>query len=409
MQIIKPGYYDKFHCIAEKCSFTCCRDWHIGVDTATQEKWEKLSMPDIALPQLSATKDSQEQKLTEFLYYEEFCGKVIKLKEDGQCPFLQKDKLCSLVVKHGEEALSHTCHTFPRQEQEYANRIEYALSLGCPEVVDLLWQQGFDILSEDTKQTENTHIARYNEINIAIRDWFIEIMSDEKRSPQDAMNIIFYLALDLLEMGENIPKKTFQNYYHSNIVDRVGEAVANVEVDAYEAFTEQLEIFLDITENYRKKRMYAENIEPLAQLAQAYLDEDETDSEYRADTMRDEEKYTRSLTDMNHFEMVWKAQESKIRAILCEELYAETLTVSRNLYTMVQKLQWLAMEYAAIKTMFFLQWKQKGKLVYEDMRQLVVVLFRMMGYSEDDIGEYLENSFESVIWEWGYLALIMGR
>ena len=32
----------------------------------------------------------------------------------------------------------------------------------------------------------------------------------------------------------------------------------------------------------------------------------------------------------------------------------------------------------------------------------------MTGYDKEDIYEYLENSFEELIWDWGYLALIIG-
>ena len=37
----------------------------------------------------------------------------------------------------------------------------------------------------------------------------------------------------------------------------------------------------------------------------------------------------------------------------------------------------------------------------------IVVLTRMTGYEEEDILEYLENSFQSPIWEWGYFALLL--
>jgi len=33
----------------------------------------------------------------------------------------------------------------------------------------------------------------------------------------------------------------------------------------------------------------------------------------------------------------------------------------------------------------------------------------MTGYNEEDIFEYLENSFEDPLWDWGYFALILGR
>ena len=46
---------------------------------------------------------------------------------------------------------------------------------------------------------------------------------------------------------------------------------------------------------------------------------------------------------------------------------------------------------------------------YESIRQHMVILSRMTGYENDDIYEYLENSFESPIWDWGYFALIVGK
>lgn len=39
----------------------------------------------------------------------------------------------------------------------------------------------------------------------------------------------------------------------------------------------------------------------------------------------------------------------------------------------------------------------------------MVVISRMTGYEEDDIREYLENSFEELLWEWRYFALITGK
>ena len=31
------------------------------------------------------------------------------------------------------------------------------------------------------------------------------------------------------------------------------------------------------------------------------------------------------------------------------------------------------------------------------------------GYEDADIREYLENSFASPIWDWGYFALVVGK
>lgn len=35
MRIEYPDYYEKFHCLAEKCPDTCCKDWEVDVDEDT--------------------------------------------------------------------------------------------------------------------------------------------------------------------------------------------------------------------------------------------------------------------------------------------------------------------------------------------------------------------------------------
>lgn len=44
MKNYQPDYYNNFKCIADKCSITCCQEWKIAVDDATNRKWKKLSL-----------------------------------------------------------------------------------------------------------------------------------------------------------------------------------------------------------------------------------------------------------------------------------------------------------------------------------------------------------------------------
>lgn len=104
------------------------------------------------------------------------------------------------------------------------------------------------------------------------------------------------------------------------------------------------------------------------------------------------------------------------------QLYADSLKPEGNLEEMVVQVQWIAMEYAAIRHVVFLHWllsrgagicceegtSCKEEIFYEDVRDYIVVISRMTGYEEDDIYEYLQNSFEEMIWDWGYFALICG-
>ncbi len=62
---------------------------------------------------------------------------------------------------------------------------------------------------------------------------------------------------------------------------------------------------------------------------------------------------------------------------------------------------------AAIRHAAFLCWHREGALSYETMRSCMVILSRMLGYEDEDIWEYLENSFERLIWDWGYFALVV--
>lgn len=48
-------------------------------------------------------------------------------------------------------------------------------------------------------------------------------------------------------------------------------------------------------------------------------------------------------------------------------------------------------------------------MTYTMVRDYITVISRITGYDHSDIKEYLENSFESIIWEWGYLALVVGH
>ena len=89
MKIYQPDYYDKFQCTASKCPMTCCMQWRIAVDDETFHKWDEEWKKKV-------------KKVEE--------GRIIELKNDGMCPFLNEQKLCKIVLRDGEGAISETCH-----------------------------------------------------------------------------------------------------------------------------------------------------------------------------------------------------------------------------------------------------------------------------------------------------------
>ena len=99
------------------------------------------------------------------------------------------------------------------------------------------------------------------------------------------------------------------------------------------------------------------------------------------------------------------------RSFLANEMYSDLLAPDdTGTEHMLIRLQWTAIQYAAIRQALFLTYlpENAGTLSYESVRQALVILTRMTGYEEEDIYEYLENSFKSLLWDFGYLAFIMG-
>ena len=119
--------------------------WRIAVDDGTFFRWDEEWK--------SHVKQGED-------------GYVIALGQDGMCPFLNDEKLCKIVIRDGDQAISHTCQTFPREEHIYNGRIERALTPGCPAVLDLLWQQESFWLSlqsayeEDLDKSDNKGMVR---------------------------------------------------------------------------------------------------------------------------------------------------------------------------------------------------------------------------------------------------------
>lgn len=85
MKRIRPDYYDKFTCIADQCSITCCQEWKIGVDADTNRKWKKIFPPEDVLP--------QKKNLSAYTTKKDG-GRVIELTGEHKCPFLNENKLC---------------------------------------------------------------------------------------------------------------------------------------------------------------------------------------------------------------------------------------------------------------------------------------------------------------------------
>ena len=372
---IKTDYYDSFTCIAGKCSFNCCQEWKIAVDDDTYIKWNHLSL----------TKQNNDY-IDQYVKQKDGT-RVIALNEQKQCPFLNEQKLCNLVLNFGDEVLSETCAIFPRQIHEFADRKEYSLLPGCPEVVDLMNQQDKICFTKNLFDLDE-------DILLQIRTMMITIMQNQHFSISKSVMMIFYILLDIYQ-NKSVLKKEIDEYKDKAILKELSDTIDNMQFLSLDTFEENNELFLDIAENYRKQELYTSYLEPIAVIAE--------------NLSRDYDK-RKMIVQLQKFEKQFSSYEKLFRNYLVVEIFSNSLMPESDLESIVIMIQWIAMEYAIMRHSIFLSWLlgEEEKLSYTVVRNYIVVISRMMGYDQEDICEYLDKSFENLIWEWGYLALLIG-
>lgn len=125
-----PQYMQQFTCTGSKCEDTCCKGWNIHIDKKTYKKYNKIRDPKFK-KLMSARIKRNKGESSDFSYA------TIKLEENGDCPFLNTEKLCSIQMEYGGSYLSHTCNTYPRINNLVEQRAEQSASLSCPEAARL--------------------------------------------------------------------------------------------------------------------------------------------------------------------------------------------------------------------------------------------------------------------------------
>lgn len=382
MKNYQPDYYNKFKCIADKCSITCCQEWKIAVDDATNRKWMKLSF----------STDKLSEKSNNLSSYT--CCKdgslVIKLDENHRCPFLSKDKLCHLVMTYSDEVLSETCTLFPREIHRFSTHEERTLMPCCPAVIDLWCEKPitFPVISETTDNLSPAFL---------IRDNLIKLISDQGLSVEQALLDGLYILLELYK-NQPITKAHIQEYFSGHTLNELNTAMEDIHIPDEDTFIECNELLQDLSVNYRKEGLYTAFLKPLLTEACKYSN-----------------IYSQSDNNYMHFCSLLTDYDIVFRNYLANELFSdlispEAASTKKIIEHMIIKMQWIMIEYTAIRQSLFLWYSHNANspLTYETIREHIVIISRMTGYDDDDIREYLENSFAKLIWDWGYAALIMG-
>lgn len=396
MTQIRPDYYDRFSCTADQCPITCCQEWKISVDEHTNKCWKKLAPPADTIP--------AKTRLSAYTTFKDGT-RVIALNQDHRCPFLSKEKLCKLVLEHGDQVLSETCQVFPRETHTFDTHEEQSLMPCCPAVIDL-WKDcenlHFPEVSDQWFQTESDRNSAAldgssddvsDALLFQLRSKLIALMQRSDRTPSQALMESFYILLELYR-NDDWNEETLNDYFSESTLTELHKAIFSASPAPEDTIIEDNEILQDLAVNYQKEGLYQSYLNPVLADAEALAED------YGTETLtRQWETFLQSL----------KGFHPLLKNVLANELFSDLLIPGGDLENMLVQMQWMALEYAAVRQSLFLLWLQNGgqELTYEQVRDYLVILMRMTGYDEDDIYEYLENSFEELVWEWGYFALVV--
>ncbi len=127
MKTVAPDYYKDFKCIADRCRHSCCIGWEIDIDPETAEYYKNV-------------KGYLGEKLKASIITENAAAHFV-LSADERCPFLQKDGLCELICKLGENSLCSICSDHPRFRNFYADSTEIGLGLCCEAAAKLITEK----------------------------------------------------------------------------------------------------------------------------------------------------------------------------------------------------------------------------------------------------------------------------
>lgn len=386
--VVKPDYYDDFACIADRCTFSCCNDWTITVDEETCEKWKNLPLPDSMLFEHSEDSTLSTKRMIQCTK-EEDDTRVICMKEDGHCPYLNKKGLCHIVLSYGDDCLAQTCRMFPREEHEYEDHIEQNLLPACETALKLLWERPrFQTVCQALTGNDGappgaaeTAPAAGNDL-IALREEIRALTDDSTKSVEQILKEGFVLAMKRAGYDIEVPA-----------------AYTPFEAQR-ERFAENNELFLDSMAGYREQGIYLPDIEPAILRAESY-EELLARADYKKAGQRD------LLKKLADFGAYYETLQPKLRLLFAEEIYATLAMPDGNYDTLLMKLEWLCLELAVLRHWYFLSYDAEGELPYERLVHLTSVLLRIMGFCDADIEEYLCECFESPIWEFDYLNLLL--
>lgn len=185
--VLQPDYYKNFTCIGSACEDTCCAGWSISIDSKSKEKYKKNPSSKI---NLKAGIDGDSFK-----------------RVNNACHFLTEDKLCQIQLTLGEEYLTETCASYPREFKQVGNVIEIAATVSCPEAARLVLLNplGIGFETEERQTPSAAKVIDSNDHFYDVRTLVIGVLQDRKYELSDRLIILalYFTGIDQYRGYEN--------------------------------------------------------------------------------------------------------------------------------------------------------------------------------------------------------------
>ncbi|MFZ3218492.1 MAG: flagellin lysine-N-methylase [Rhodoferax sp.] len=231
--MLVPKYVTQFQCTGGNCPDTCCTGWQVPIDRDSFRDYRRVTHP--ALKPLFQTYLVQVDKDSYPLH-----GRINARTSEMRCVMLSDENLCSIQKALGEDALSDTCHVYPRSVVQFGDRVEQSLTLSCPEAARLALTQEdafeFTVAEFSTRQatmavTPATHGFDFFAMD-EVRAFIIQLFQTSALSNVERLAILGWLCSQLDELAASGS--------HHRVHEVLGELTTSIENGSIQKTVSQL-------------------------------------------------------------------------------------------------------------------------------------------------------------------------
>lgn len=366
MKIRVPKYLNKFKCIADKCEDTCCAGWEIVIDEETYDYYENLSGSFGERLRSEIVNDGEDN---------------IFVLKNGNCAFLNENKLCYIYNELGEDGLCYTCKKYPRYMEEFGNLREIGISLSCPEAARIILGDSNKVEFELSENDE--FITSYNDIDAML---FIDLMQCRSiifnilQNRSIDLNIRAAIILDFAkEVQDKIDEddltslKTIkERYMDKNFINKTSDDLNKTIRDKEQWYTDIEEYFYVF-----KGLKHINNNDPLG------LDKVLS---YIKSSAENKDIY---LDKYKEFKNFYKDNMYKFENILVYFVFRYFMKAVFD-YDVTAKVKTAVVSYLVIKQLCVVRWIESGELSDEDMVDISHTYSKDIEHLEENIDTLAE-------------------